>query len=237
MLFNCVKHRFVIKGESVVETGLWLRKKRYALKKVYDLETNQDKVVKSPESLTVKGLDIVRSSFPAAFKKFMSMLIMDILNHASRQSVDEKILAFKKELREMSYVEISRNTSVKDISTYERNSTVVGQFPKGAPIHVKAAISYNMLLKKWRLDTTNRPIRNGDKIKYVFLRKNPYKLDVIALKTYDDPDQILDFITEYIDYDEVFNAELAKKLQSFYSALGWGDIPTKTNQSFSEFFL
>jgi len=237
MMFNCTSHRFVIKGESIIERGLWLKKKRYVFKQVYDLETNKDKVVTSAEDLKVKGLDIVRSSFPAAFKKFMSEILLDILNDVPRSQIDEKVLTFKRYLVSIPYLQLARNTSVKDIQKYEKGSSnVLSEFPSKTPIHVKAAISYNRLLKLFGVETMHRPIKNGDKIRYVFLKKNPYKLDVVALKTYDDPEKLIEFVEEYIDYDRFFEAELSDKLENFYEALEWGHLPTKFNQAYYEFF-
>jgi DNA polymerase elongation subunit (family B) len=86
-------HRFVIKGETIAESAIWVQKKRYALKKVYDLDTNQP-----VDKLIIKGLDVVRSSFPVAFRSFMREVIADILNGMSKEEVDRKILEFRKKL-------------------------------------------------------------------------------------------------------------------------------------------
>jgi hypothetical protein len=49
-------------------------KKRYAMQKVYDLESNIP--FKEPK-LSITGLDVVRSSFPPAFAKLMSECLMN----------------------------------------------------------------------------------------------------------------------------------------------------------------
>ena len=103
-------------------------------------------------------------------------------------------------------------------------------------MHVKSALTYNRLLKYYGLEKQYVPISDGDKIKYVRLKPNPLHIDVIALKGMDDPPQILDLITTYVDYDGMFDAELKNKLDDFYAAMSWGKLPTEVNQSASEFF-
>ena len=109
------------------------------------------------------------------------------------------------------------------------------ELSKGAPAHVKAAVAYNNMLRRTG-NTQLGEIRSGDKIKWVYLRQNPFGLGAIAFKNYDDPEIVLDFIKEYIDYDMIFTRELHNKLGAFCSALKWGDIPTQTMRQVHKFF-
>jgi DNA polymerase elongation subunit (family B) len=234
MLFNCDRHRFQIKGESVAQTGLWVAKKRYALKRVYNLETNEVEDGKKPK---VTGLDTKRSSFPPAFSKFMEGLIMDFLNKTPKEEVDKKILDFQTQVRGMPYLTVARNTSINNLWKFEDPSvTDLTIFPKGATAHAKAAIVYNRMLRNNGWDSKYGVIVNGDKIKYVYLKKNPHRLETMAVKGYDDPPEIVALIEKYIDYDKLFKKELANKLENFYSALGWGRLPTEINQLSMDFF-
>jgi hypothetical protein len=58
----------------------------------------------------------------------------------------------------------------------------------------------------------------------------------MALKGYDDPPELVEFVNKYIDYDALFENELKNKIEDFYSALKWGKLPTDVNQSASKFF-
>lgn len=232
-LFNCDSHRFVIKGESVMETGLWVAKKRYAMKKVFDLETDKDMDGK----LKVTGLDVVRSSFPPAFAKFMSDVLMAILNKTPRPDIDKMILDFRAALDEKHYLEVARNTSIKGLSIYDDpTEESLTRFTKGAPAHVKAAITYNRLIRKLGKAGQYAEIRDGDKIKWAYLRTNPYGIETVAIKTYDDPPEIEDLMSKYLDYDALFEKELEKKLVDFYGSLNWGRLPTQMNQAVLQFF-
>ena len=92
---------------------------------------------------------------------------------------------------------------------------------KGAPASVKAAIVYNDLLRFWKLDSKHSLIVQGDKIKWVYLKPNPYQIEAIALLPWDYPDKIRTFIEEYADRDKIFSSILLNKLEGFYSDMGW----------------
>ena len=87
-VFNLDTHRFEIKKEYVSKAGMWIAKKRYAQWIVSNNGIPMDK-------LDVKGLDVVRSSFPIAFRKFMAEILMDILKDMTPSDISDKILDFK----------------------------------------------------------------------------------------------------------------------------------------------
>jgi hypothetical protein len=132
---------------------------------------------------------------------------------------------------------VARNTSVKNISEYEHGLTKqLNEFKKGTPAHVKACISYNKLLHHFKIANKYEKISDGEKIKYVYLTNNPFNLETIAVKGYNDPKEIVEIAEKYIDYEALFVNELKTKLEDFYSALGWGLLPTDVNQKADEFF-
>ena len=234
-LFFCREnHRFVIKGEAVCETAFWVAKKRYAMKKVYDLESGID--MEKPKQ-AVKGLDVVRSSFPPAFQKIMSECLDSILNKRDKTTLDEMILDFRSVLNTMPFEAVARNTGIKNIGEYDdKKARGFTNFAKGTPAHVKAAITYNRWLRQHKIDKTYGTIKDGDKIKWTYLKRNDYGIDAIALKGYEDPPELVEFVREYMDYDMLFENELKNKIEDFYSALNWGRLPTDVNQSASKFF-
>jgi len=140
----------------------------------------------------------------------------------------------------MDVVKIAKAGAVKNLSKYmpkKRNQTAMFQFMSGTPAHVKASIAYNQLLKHFKVQNQYEPIKDGDKIKWVYLKQNPYGLDAVAMNGYNDPNQIMDIVNSYIDYDKIFERELLKKLEDFYGALDWGEVlsSTKTAEKFFSF--
>ena len=227
------KHRFEIKKEYVSKSGIWIAKKRYAQWIISDNGVPVDK-------LDVKGLDVVRSSYPAAFRKFMSEVLIEILRGDTEEQLTNKIYDFKNALSSMNVYEIAKAGAVKNLSKYmpkKREQTAMFQFPSGTPAHVKASIAYNQLLKHFKVQNQYEPIKDGDKIKWVYLKQNPYGLDGVAMNGYNDPTQIMDIVNSYIDYDKIFERELLKKLEDFYGALDWGEVlsSTKTAEKFFSF--
>ena len=232
-VFNIDKHRFEIKKEFVSKAGIWIAKKRYAQWIISDNGVPVDK-------LDVKGLDVVRSSYPAAFRKFMGEVLIEILRGDTEEQLTNKVYDFKKDLVNMDVVKIAKAGAVKELSKYlpkKKEQTAMFQFKSGTPAHVKAAIAYNQLLTHFGLDKQYEPLKDGDKIKWVYLKQNPYGLDGVAMNGYNDPKEIMDLVTTYIDYDKIFERELLKKLEDFYGALNWGEVlsSTKTAEKFFAF--
>src|SRR6056300_781845 len=232
-VFNIDKHRFEIKKEFVSKAGIWIAKKRYAQWIISDNGVPVDK-------LDVKGLDVVRSSYPAAFRKFMSEVLIEILRGDTEEQLTDKVHDFKKNLPNMDVVKIAKAGAVKNLSKYmpkKKQQTAMFQFPSGCPAHVKAAIAYNQLLKHFGVQNQFEPLKDGDKIKWVYLKQNPYGLDAVAMNGYNDPPQIMELISTYINHDKIFERELLKKLEDFYGALDWGEFlsSTKTAEKFFSF--
>ena len=44
-----------------------------------------------------------------------------------------------------------------------------------------------------------------------------------------DPDVIMNFVKQHIDYDKVFKSAFENKLNDFYGALNWGRVPENNN--------
>ena len=222
--FNIDKHRFEIKKEFVSRAGFWVAKKRYAMWIILKNGIPMDK-------LDVKGLDVVRSSFPKSFQKFMKQSLIDILRGIGKDEMTQKILTFKQSLPTVSAYEIAKSSAVKELSKYAPEKGNLFQFQKGTPAHIKAAWAYNQLLKHFNCGFKYSPMRNGDKMKWVYLKQNPLGLDALAFKGADDPQEIVSLIKNYIDYDGIFESDMVNKLDDFYTALGWGKLQLKITKS------
>ena len=92
---------------------------------------------------------------------------------------------------------------------------------KGAPAPVRAAIRYNDLLKFWQLDKKHNYITQSDKIKWVYMQNNPYKIEALGFLEYDIPDKIQEFMEKYVDRQKIFDSILLNKLEGFFGDLEW----------------
>jgi hypothetical protein len=227
--FNIDTHRLEIKKEFVSKAGIWLAKKRYAQWIISDNGVPVDR-------LDVKGLDVVRSSYPKAFGKFMSEVLVDILRDKGEDYLSNKVNRFKDELPKLNVVDIAKNSSVKNLSKYMPNkSATMFTFKSGTPAHVKASIAFNQLLTHFECPYKYAPLKNGEKVKWVYLRNNPFGLESLAFRGDEDPDEIMEMIRTYVDYDKIFERELKNKLQDFFTSLGFGDV-INTKSKAEEFF-
>ena len=227
-IHNVDTHRFDIKQELISKSGIWIAKKRYAQWVINQEGHPCDK-------LDVKGIDVVRSSFPAAMRTFLADVLQGILENKTQFTIDEMIVTFRDTMKQMPVADIAKSTGVKNIEKHVFKDDGIIELQKGAPAHVKAAVAYNNMLR--RVDSGELgEIRSGDKIKWVYLKTNSLGLDAMAFKNYDDPQEILDFINKYVNYDKIFDRELHNKLESFYGALKWGAVPNHDMKQINKFF-
>tara|TARA_B100001123_G_scaffold430329_1_gene550116 strand:+ start:735 stop:3260 length:2526 start_codon:yes stop_codon:yes gene_type:complete len=228
-------HRFDIKQECVAKSAFWVTKKRYGQWIINDGGVKCDK-------LDVKGLDIVRSNFPPAMRDLMKNVLQMILSNEPKDDIDDIIMKFKKSMKTEPIEDIALPTGVKGLKKYldkkrskfSNTGSIFSNLKKGTPVHVKASIKYNDLLKHFGLNNIE-PIRNSSKIKWIYLKNNSYGIEAIAFKGYDDPPEIMDFIKQYANYDKLYKGAMEKKIIMFYNALNW-EMPTDRQNSIERFF-
>lgn len=224
--FNIQEHRLEMKTECTIRSGFFSGKRRYAqyITKKEGIEV---------EDIDVKGLDFMKSNFPPLFKKFFNEILNKILFGATRNEIDKEILEFKNSLDTLPLELLGKPTGVKDIKKYIERPPGAGNIfttlKTGAPVNVKAAVRYNDFLKFKGLDKKHSQIVAGDKIKWVYLKDNPYKIDTMAFLDFDFPEEIRKFVEIYIDREKAFDSILKNKLESFYKDLDWGNLTLNTH--------
>ena len=222
---NTNDHRFQIKQEYVAKSGLWIAKKRYAQWVIF-------KEGKPTDKMDIKGLDVVRSSFPTDFKTIMKETLWCILKEKTKTETSDVIFEFKKNIQNSNVLNVMKNSGVKEISKYIKGRKVFTGYKLGTPAHVKSAINFNDMLTQLKTDITD--IKDGEKVKWGYLKNNPYGFDTIALRGYEDPPEILKFVNTYIDRDKMFERDLQGKIDDFYAAMNWGKLPE--NNTVNKFF-
>jgi len=227
------EHYFELKQEVVIERSYHSGKRRYAM-----LIVNKEGV--PVEEMDMIGLDLMKSNMPPLYKKFGKDLLTEIMSGKSKKEIDKKIIEFKSSLENLPWVDLAKPTGVKNIRSYIAKRPTPGEifseFRTKAPINTKAAIIYNDLLKFKKLDKKYSAFTEGDKMKYVQLKPNPYNIEVIGLNGYDDPQFIIDFIDKYVDREAAFNSVLLNKLTGMYEDIGWGDDFPVLNAKINKFF-
>ena len=227
--FNISKHRFDIKQELIAKSGLWVAKKRYVQWIINNNGVPVDKI-------EVKGIDVVRSNFPLAYRDFMKSFLTDILKGSTEETITNQILEFRKNLGYLSIEKVAKPTSIKEKTKFSNPlDAPFSGYIKGAPAHAKAAINYNSLLKHYKLTNKYQLIGNNTKIKWLYLLENPFNIETVAFLN-DSPKEILDFAKQYNDAPKMFEHELRGKVEDFYDALIW-DNPFTVSRNAKKFFL
>ncbi len=134
---------------------------------------------------------------------------------------------FKKEFDKMAVEDIAFPRSCNGVKQYAGSPIYI----KGTPIQVRGALLYNHHLRRLGLDKKYQAIRDGDKIKFVYLRTpNPIQEDVIAFSQHLPKELKLE---TYIDYDKQFEKVFLDALQIVIEPLKW---KTQEESSLEDFF-
>jgi DNA polymerase elongation subunit (family B) len=216
-LFNVDNEYFELKQEVVLERGYFAGKRRYA-----QFIVNKEGL--PTEELDIKGMDVMKSNMNPMYRKFGESILLDIMYGKTKVDIDKKIIDFKKSLDSVPIKSIAKPTGVRNINKYIASKPQSGQiFSKlelKCPINTKSAIWYNDLLRFKKLDKQYPCFTEGDKMYYIQLKDNPYKIEVLGF-TGNDPEFITDFIIKFIDKEAGFNSTLLNKLQGIYEDLKW----------------
>lgn len=219
---NSNDSRLRFKEEWVASTGFYSGvKKRYANR----IMIKEGVRLSQPET-DIKGLDIVRSDFPESCKEFMTELLDRILDE-KHSGIDKFVLSFYDELTEKAkhdYKIISKTSSVNTMNDYIVDKY---DFGKGTPVQVKSALNYNKYLNLNELNGSFREIVQGEKIQWVYLKKNIFNFDSIAIPQNEYiPPLLEEFISENLDINKTIKALIETKLESYYYAMDW-TIPSQ----------
>jgi hypothetical protein len=214
------KHRLEMKTECVIRSAYFRATRRYA-----QWITKQEGITK--ETLDVKGLEFKKANFPPVLGDFFRKALIDVLKGAEQSEIDSRLKIFKTQILDgtIPLTKLGNPTSVKKLNKYTERKARAGEMfsimGKGAPAAVKATVVYNDLLKFWGLNGSHNYITQGSKVKWIYLRSNPYQIDAIAFLDYDLPEKIRIFIEQYADRKKIFESILLNKLEGFYNDLGW----------------
>ena len=218
--FNVPTHRLEMKTECVIRSAYFRATRRYA-----QWITKQEGI--ENETLDVKGLEFKKANFPPVFGKFFKSCLEQVLKGVPKHEIDSQLLEFRRQILsgEIPLADIGNPQAVKKMNKFTERKARAGEMfssiGKGAPAAVKASIIYNDLLRFWKLDKKYNYITQGEKIKWIYLKNNPYRIEAIAFLDYDIPEQIRTFIEQYADRQKVFESILLNKLEGFYNDLGW----------------
>ena len=219
--FNVNDHRLEMKTECVIRSAYFRATRRYA-----QWITKQEGIAK--ESLDVKGLEFKKANFPPILGKFFKNILVDVLKGTEQEEIITRVKEFKSQILDgtIPLTELGNPQSVKKLNKYVSRKPRAGEMfstlEKGATAAIKATVAYNDLLRFWKLNTKYPYITQGSKIKWIYLKPNPYQIESLAfMPGADIPPKINEFIEKYADRKKIFDSILLNKLEGFFDDLGW----------------
>ncbi len=220
---NAYAQKMFMKREAIADKGIWTAKKRYILN-VYDNEG----VRYAEPKLKMMGIETVKSSTPAVCRDALKKAINTIMNK-DEQAVQDYIAEFREKFRTLPFEDVAFPRSISDLAKYTTGSKEL-EIPKGTPIHVRGGLLYNHLLRQHKLTKNYELIKDGEKIKFCYLKTpNPVRQNVISvLSTL--PKQF--GLEDYIDYDLQFDKSFLEPLKIILNSVGWSPEKTSTLEGF-----
>ena len=213
--------------EVVAETGLFIKKKRYALL-VYDDEGNRRDIDGKPGKMKAMGLDLRRSDTPKYVQEFLSDILMRTLLLHSEEEVILTIREFKKEFADKRPWEKGTPKAVNNLTKYhekleramERKLASKGWENPNIPGHVMASINWNKMRENYN-DLHVTKILDGNKIIVCKLKdKNDLRMTSVAYPV-DEPHLPEWFTNLPFDEEAMMAGIVDKKVENLLGVLYW----------------
>ena len=212
---NAYENKMQMGREIIADKGIWTAKKRYMLN-VWDSEG----VRYTEPKLKIMGIETTRSSTPKVVREELENVI-DIILNRDEDSLISYVEDFKSRFMKMPAESIAFPRSVNGMDKYSDPYQI---YKKSTPIAVKGALIYNHQISKLGLEKKYRLVGEGEKIKYLHLKKpNP-------LGGMKGEDQVVAFpstlpkefkLDGYIDFNMHFEKSFIDPLSTIVNAIGW----------------
>jgi DNA polymerase elongation subunit (family B) len=212
---NAYKNKMIMEREVIAEKAVWTAKKRYML-----LVHDSEGVRYDTPKMKIMGIETSRSSTPQVVRDSLKEAIHLILT-TNEQTIMNFVEEFREKFNNMSPEDIAFPRGVSNVEKYYDSNMI---YQKATPIAVKGSLLYNHYIKKLKLSRKHREIINGDKIKFLHLKK-PNPMGGVR-----STDQVIAFpnslpkefgLEKYIDYDTQFSKSFLEPLKTILEKIGW----------------
>ena len=207
---NAYDQKMFMKRENIADRGIWTAKKRYILN-VWDSEG----VRYEEPKLKIMGIEAVKSSTPAPCRTMIRDALKLMMN-GTEEDVIDFIDNSRTKFKSLPPEEIAFPRTVSDVKKYYNYTTIYG---KGTPIHCRGALLFNHYIKQKNLTNKYSLIANGEKIKFLYLKKPNLIQENVLSFIQDFPHEL--GLDKYIDYDLQFEKSFVEPLKTILDAIGW----------------
>jgi len=218
---NAYDQKMQMKRENIADRGIWTAKKRYILN-VWDSEG----VRYEEPKLKMMGIEAVKSSTPAPCRKMIKDALKLMMSGTENEVIDF-IENSRKQFKQLSPEQIAFPRTASDVQKYQSSSSI---YAKGTPVHIRGALLFNHYIKEKKLTNKYSLINNGEKVKFIYLKKpNSIHENIISFIQEFPKELNLD---KYIDYDLQFEKSFVEPLRAILDAIGWSVEKTVNLDSF-----
>ena len=220
---NVFEHKMVMKREAIADKGIWTAKKRYIL------NVHNSEGVQYPEpKLKIMGIEAVKTSTPLPCRDKLKESFKVIMG-GDQKEMKEFIVNFRREFELLPPEDIAFPRSVNGVKKYGDSTSI---YKKGTPMHVKGALLYNHLLKTKKVSHKFQQFYEGDKGKFVHLRKNMWNANVITFMAKLPKEFEMHGL---IDYEQQFTKSFMEPLRFILDAINW-KIDASDSNTIEDFF-
>jgi len=219
---NVFEQKMVMKREGLADKGIWTAKKRY----IMNVHNNEGVQYAKPK-VKVMGLEMIKSSTPSACREMLKNSI-DIILNTDEETIIKYIDECREKFKTLPISDISFPRGVNGLQKFADATNIYG---KGCPIHVRGSLIYNHMVKKLKLTKKHELIKEGEKVKFIYLKEpNTIQSNIISFP-YSIPEEF--DLDKYIDYDTQFEKSFVEPLKIILDSIGWR---TEKVASLEDFF-
>jgi len=212
--FNFMGNYIEMEVELIGDKGIMLEKKSYVIRKIWNKGIF---ILPEQRKYKIIGVDIVRRDFPQWTRDRLKKAL-DIIFENDNEELIKFIDEAKKDFYKLGIDEISKPTSVQNITDY-----YIGK--KGCPRHTGSALYYNKFLEDNGLEKKYEKIYDASKVKYLYIKgklAESQNYDSIAFVN-ECPPELRE--TFEINYDKMWEKIFIKPLERIVIANGWNMYP------------
>jgi DNA polymerase elongation subunit (family B) len=200
-----------MKREAIADKAIWTKKKHYMI----NVWNNEGLEYAKPK-LKIVGMEAIKSSTPGLCRKKIKEVFEHIINTEDEVGLRQFVQKFRDEFMSAPLYDIAFPRGMNGLEDYDGGEAI---YKNKTPIAVKGALIYNHWLEKLSLTKKYETLKDGEKLKYIYLREpNPLQSAVVSFSTTLPKEFGLD---KYIDYNTMFEKTFTNQIERVTEVIGW----------------